>query len=171
VALIQWSSPGQQTLAVDWSVVSDADSAAALARRIVTAGRLIMGETAIDGGLSFAMDLLTTNDFAGRRRIIDISGDGETNWGPPPDRARDRAVAAGITINGLAVANEQPSLAEYYRDHVIGGPGAFVVTATDYADFARAMRIKLVQEIGNGPTSLLPSGPRRAASTRQPGNG
>src|SRR5262245_43916337 len=135
VALVQWAGPGQQIVAVDWSLVSDADSAAALARRIVTAGRLIMGETAIDGGLAFAMDLLATNELAGRRRIIDVSGDGETNWGPLPDRVRDRAVAAGVTVNGLAIVNEQPALAEYYRVHVIGGAGAFVVTAADYMDF------------------------------------
>jgi hypothetical protein len=171
VALVQWSSPGQQTVAVDWSLISDADSAAALARRIVAAGRLIMGETAIDGGLAFSMGLLSTNEFVGRRRIIDISGDGETNWGASPDRMRDRVVAAGITINGLAVANEQPALAEYYRDHVIGGAGAFVVAATDYEDFARAMRTKLVQEIGHGPTSFRPSGPRQAAFDQQQGDG
>lgn len=167
VALVQWSGPGQQLVAVDWSLVSDADSAAALARRIVAAGRLIMGETAIDGGLAFAMGMLTTNDLAGRRRIIDVSGDGETNWGAPPDRVRDRAVAAGITINGLAIVNEQPALADYYRVHVIGGAGAFVVTAADYADFTRAVRIKLIREIGEGPISYRPSGPYRAGANEQ----
>ncbi len=171
VALVQWSSPGQQIVAVDWSVVSDGESAAALARRIVGAGRLIMGETAIGNALAFAMGLLTTNEFAGRRRVIDVSGDGETNWGPSPDRVRDRVVAAGITINGLAVANEQPALGEYYRVHVIGGTGAFVVTATDYADFARAIRIKLMQEIRAGPISYNPSGRRPAGTDRQRGDG
>ena len=156
VALVQWSGPGHQIVAVDWSVVSDGDSAEVLAQRILGAGRLIMGETAIGNALAFAMDLLTTNKFAGRRQVIDVSGDGETNWGPSPDRARDRVVAAGITINGLAVANEQPALGEYYRTHVIGGAGSFVVTATDYADFARAIRIKLIREIRAGPISYNP---------------
>lgn len=171
VALVQWSGPGQQIVAVDWSLVSDADSAAALARRIVAAGRLIMGETAIDGGLAFAMGLLTTNELVGRRRIIDVSGDGETNWGAPPDRMRDRVVAAGITINGLAIVNEQPALGEYYRVHVIGGNGAFVVTATNYLDFARAIRIKLIQEISEGPISYRPPSPYRAGADKRRGNG
>jgi hypothetical protein len=162
VALVQWSSPGHQVVAVDWSVISDEDSAEAMAQRIVGAGRLIMGETAISNALAFARDLLTTNEFAGRRRVIDVSGDGEANWGPSPDAVRDRVVAAGITINGLAVANEQPTLGAYYRAHVIGGAGSFVVTATDYADFARAMRIKLIQEIRAGPMSYDP--PARGAS-------
>jgi hypothetical protein len=156
VALVQWSSPGQQIIAVDWSVVSDEDSAKALAQRIVATGRLIMGETAIGEALAFARGLLTTNGFAGRRRVIDVSGDGETNWGPSPDGVRDRVVAAGITINGLAIANEQPALGEYYRAHVIGGAESFVVTATDYADFARAIRIKLLQEIRGSPISYDP---------------
>ncbi len=171
VALVQWSSPGQQIVAVDWSVVSDGDSAAALAQRILGAGRLIMGETAIGDALAFSMGLLTTNEFAGRRRVIDVSGDGETNWGPSPDRARDRVVAAGITINGLAVANEQPALGEYYRAHVIGGTGAFVVAATDYADFARAIRIKLIQEMRAGPISYAPSDRRVPRANRQRGDG
>jgi len=171
VALVQWAGPGQQIVAVDWSRVSDADSAAALARQIVAAGRLIMGETAIDGGLAFAMGLLTTNDLVARRRIIDVSGDGETNWGAPPDRMRDRAVAAGITVNGLAIVNKEPGLAEYYRVHVIGGAGAFVVTATNYVDFARAIRIKLIREIGEGPLSYRPSSPYRPGAGQHRRNG
>jgi hypothetical protein len=171
MALVQWSSPGHQIVAVDWSVVSDDDSAEQLARRILGAGRLVMGETAIGNALAFAKDLLTTNEFAGRRRVIDVSGDGETNWGPSPGGVRDRVVSAGITINGLAVANEQPALGEYYRTHVIGGAGSFVVTATDYADFARAIRIKLIQEIRAGPVSYDPPDPGTFRADRQRGDG
>jgi hypothetical protein len=153
VAMMQWSSPGQQVLAVDWSVVSDAASAESVAQRIVTAGRVILGETAIDGALRFATAELTANAFSAPRRIIDVSGDGATNWGSNPDDARDLAIAAGITINGLAVANEQSDLGRYYREHVIGGPGAFVITAADYVDFARAMRLKLIEEISGRPAA------------------
>lgn len=153
VALMQWSSPGQQVLAVDWSVVSDAASAESVAQRIIAAGRVILGETAIDGALRFAMAELSANAFSATRSIIDVSGDGATNWGRNPDDARDLAIAAGITINGLAVANEQSDLGRYYREHVIGGPGAFVITAADYGDFARAMRIKLIEEISGRPAA------------------
>src|SRR3990170_7492355 len=76
VALMQWSSPGQQVVAVDWTVAYDAASAAALADRIEAAGRLILGETAIDVALRFAAGLIDANRFAGRRRVIDLSGDG-----------------------------------------------------------------------------------------------
>src|SRR3990172_5396960 len=45
VALMQWSSPGQQVVAVDWTVAYHAPSAAALADRIEAAGRGNPGET------------------------------------------------------------------------------------------------------------------------------
>jgi hypothetical protein len=164
VALIQWSSPGSQVVAVDWTRVADAAAVETLARRIEASGRLILGETAIDGALAFAVEQLQSNGYAGGRRVIDLSGDGQANWGPDPDAVRDRAVAAGITINALAVTNEQPRLGDYYRDHVIGGPGAFVLAADDYADFARAMRAKLVREIGQDVLSLSSAPPFRAAA-------
>ena len=166
VALMQWSSPGQQVVAVDWTVAYDAASAAALADRIEAAGRLILGETAIDGALRFAAGLIDANRFAGRRRAIDLSGDGQTNWGRDPDPARDRAVAAGITVNGLAIVNEQPDLARYFREHVIGGPGAFVAVAADYDDVAAAIRLKLIQEIRGAPIGLGP--PRPTQWARRP---
>lgn len=167
VALVQWSSPGSQVVAVDWTLVDDAASVEALARRIEGRGRLILGETSIEGALTFSTRLLRDSGLAGDRRVIDVSGDGQSNWGPDPDAVRDHAVAAGITINALAVTNEQPSLSDYYRDHVIGGPGAFVLAADDYVDFARAMRAKLLQEIGGEVISSAPP-PRAWLAARTP---
>lgn len=160
VALVQWSSPGHQTVALDWLWVSDAASVAGLADRVERTPRLILGETAIDGALKFSTALIAKNAYEGRRKAIDVSGDGRSNWGGYPDRARDRAVAAGIVVNGLAILNEQHDLADYYRQHVIGGPGAFVLGAADYGDFARAMRRKLLQEISGAPVAWAPAMPR-----------
>ncbi|MGH6874412.1 MAG: DUF1194 domain-containing protein, partial [Aestuariivirgaceae bacterium] len=153
VALMQWSSPGQQTMAVDWYLVSDSASAELLAQKITAAGRLILGETSIDAALRFATAEISRNNYLGRRQVIDLSGDGATNWGALPDDARDEAVAAGITINALAIVNEQPDLGQYYQDHVIGGSDAFVVQASDYGDFARAIRQKLIEEIQGRPAA------------------
>ena len=88
------------------------------------------------------------------RAKIDVSGDGKSSDGEYPGPARDRAVAAGITINGLAILNEEPYLAEYYRRTVIGGPGAFVMSATGYESFAEAIRLKLVRELVPGPVAV-----------------
>ena len=157
VAVMQWSSPGHQLVAVDWTEVRDAASAAAFAERIEAAGRLLHGETAVAHALRVAAGLFADNGFRGRRRVIDLSGDGPDNFGGRTRHWRDRAVAAGITVNALAITNEYPELDLYYRTEVIGGPGAFVATATDYGDFAAAIRSKLWREIAP-PLAL---GPRR----------
>ena len=67
---------------------------------------------------------------------------------PPPGMVRDAGVAAGVTINALAVLNEEPDLLEHYRAEVIGGPGCFAMDCPDYAAFAAAIRAKLGREIG-----------------------
>jgi hypothetical protein len=94
------------------------------------------------------------------RRVIDISGDGYNNRGRPVELARDDAVAAGITINGLPIVNERPNpwggrpprdLDLYFEDRVIGGPGAFIVVAEDYTAFASAILSKLLLEIAGDP--------------------
>jgi hypothetical protein len=151
VTLMQWSDPGHQLVAVPWTLVHDGASAAAFAARLYAAGRILQGETAIGPALLFAQGLIEAGGLAARRRVVDVSGDGATNWGPDPDAARDRLVAAGTTINGLAIVNEQPHLERYYRDHMIGGTGAFVLTAADYEDYARAIRLKLLREIEGAP--------------------
>ena len=81
---------------------------------------------------------------------------GRANQGAHPANLRDKAVALGITINGLAILNEDLAVAEYYRAHVIGGTGAFVMTANDYESYALAILIKLVREIAGAPIAARP---------------
>ena len=51
----------------------------------------------------------------------------------------------------LALHTNPPGgLAKYYRDNVIGGPGAFVVPIDDFKSFDEAMIRKLVSEIAEG---------------------
>ena len=78
------------------------------------------------------------------------------NFGLPPAAARDRIVAGGIAINGLAILTEEPWLADYYRTNVIGGPSAFVVIAQTFGDFAGAMLRKLVQEVAGASVTAAP---------------
>ena len=151
VSVVHWSGRGQQLVAVDWTRIGDRASVEALAMRIEAMGRSLIGETALGNVLRFAIDHFERGPFHGVRRIIDVSGDGKSNAGDPPAPIRDAATAAGVTINGLAILNEDLALDLYYADHVIGGPGAFVMTAQDYRDFARAMRLKLLKEIRGAP--------------------
>ena len=152
VALVQWAGPLSQDVSVEWTHLRDAPSTARFADRIEAAPRLyLVEETAIAHVLNFAIDALDDSGFAGRRRVIDVSGDGPNNYGRPADALRDWAAADGITVNGLAILSEHVDVAAHYREHLIGGDGAFLVKASGYDDFARAMRLKLLREIKGQP--------------------
>jgi hypothetical protein len=151
VSVVHWSGRHQQVVAVDWTRVGDRTSLQALATQVEAMSRTMLGETAIGDVLRFAIDHLGRGPFRGARRIVDVSGDGKSNAGAAPGPIRDAAAAAGITINGLAILNDDLTVDLYYAEHVIGGPDAFVLTARNYRDFARAMRLKLLQEIRGAP--------------------
>ena len=154
VAMVEWGSPGGAATVVDWMRVADAASARALATSVRDAPRTRQSWNAIGDALDHAARLLLAAPFRAAERVIDLSGDGPDLRGIRPAAvARDDAVAAGISINALAVAAAgqvtrfgEP-LAETYRREVIGGPGAFVLTAEDRRDIARALRAKLIREI------------------------
>jgi len=159
VAMVQWSDNRKQTVAIDWRMVRDPGSAEAFAREIDNTPRfLIGGGTAIGGAVNFSAHQLRINGFEGRRKVIDVSGDGRTNQGSNPATARDDAVAQGITINGLAILNEDGLVDRHYLANVIGGTGSFVMNADDYSDFARAILEKLIKEIAGVPIAALPPG-------------
>lgn len=153
--LLEWSDPEADAVAVDWQHIVDAPTAEAFAGAVHAAPRLSRGRTAIGPALLAAAHELARLPQRPARRIIDVSGDGIANLGVPPAAARDRLVAAGITINGLAILAGEPWLADYYRNDVIGGPGAFVLAAESEAAFARAMLRKLAIEVAvGGPTQM-----------------
>lgn len=154
VALIQWSDYRKQVLAVDWHRVANEDDAYNLAAEIAAAPRfLVGGGTAVGGALEFSLRELAANGIEGRRQVIDVSGDGRTNQGAQPANLRDKAVAIGVTVNGLAILNEDPTLDSYYYSQVIGGTGAFVMTANDYEAYAQAILNKLIKEISGTPVA------------------
>jgi hypothetical protein len=150
VTVVLWSGL-RQRVAVDWTRIDDRVSATALAARIEMMDRTLMGETAIGEALRFAIDHIARGRFQGARRVIDVSGDGRSNVGADPAPFREAAAAADITVNGLAILNEDLTLDLYYAQQVICGPDAFVVTANDFHDFAQAMRLKILREIRNAP--------------------
>lgn len=148
VALVQFSNTGWQRVALDWDILSDADSAETFAKLLETTSRLVYGgATSLSGGIDYAARLLARAALAAERRTIDVSGDGRNNQGRAVAAARDAAVASGITINGLAILNEEPDIEAYYAESVIGGDHAFVMTARGYEDFAAAIARKLLKEI------------------------
>lgn len=153
VTLVQWAGTGAQRQAFPWTILRGPGDAEDVAEAIDRTPRLIAGGgTAIADAIDFATELLRGNRIRATRRVIDVSGDGRGNMGP--ERALDAALGAianRVTINGLAILNEDPALEQYYLTQVIGGANAFTMVADDYDDFAEAMRIKLIAEILGAP--------------------
>ena len=179
VTYVEWAGPGRQSIAVPWTLIEDtasaADFAAGLAEVPVERNR----GTSISGALLFAAPLFDANAFEGMRRVIDISGDGPNNAGVPVLPVREAVVATGIGINGLPIALKVPGysgiggsdLVAYYRDCVIGGPGAFVIPVTATDQLVEAIRRKLVLEIAGVRPQLIPAAQPAAELTADCGIG
>ena len=152
LAYVEWSGPGHQTPIVPWTLIGDRAGLADFANRLEDVLRQIFyGGTAPGNAILYGVASLQTNAYKGLRRVIDVSGDDFDIDGIPVAEGRDWAVARGITVNGLPILDGQPALAPFFRDYVIGGPGAFHITATDFRDFAIAVRKKLIREIAGVP--------------------
>jgi len=159
VTYVEWGGPGTATTVVDWALIEDAASAAAFADSVLAAPRTRQSYNAIGDAVVHGIERLAACPCEPVRRVIDISGDNQDmNSFRPAPLARDEAVAAGITVNGLVILQDdaiglsgRPYLVEIFEREVIGGPGAFVLTAADRADFPEALRRKLVLEIAGTP--------------------
>lgn len=157
VAYVEWASAASQDVVVDWMVIDGAEAAARFGAALDGAPRRSFGSNAIGSALLFGLDMLNRNGFEGARRVIDLSADSAWNpQGPPIASAREAVIAQDVTINGLAVLCRSTACsgrprggdleAEFERD-LIGGYGAFVVTAESGPSFMQAVRRKLILEI------------------------
>lgn len=145
VTVVLWS--GEADTAISWTHIQSSTDLRVLAQRVRTMKRERSDWTAIGTAIEHSVALIQACPWTAIRRVIDVSGDGINNHGPPPLAARAMAAAADIQINGLPILTEDATLETYYRDNVIGGPGAFIVPAMNSADFGRAMLRKLTMEI------------------------
>jgi Protein of unknown function (DUF1194) len=148
--LSYWSSSATQSL--NWFHITDAASANIFADAIAATTRPFSGGTDIDNAITFAANLLDTNDYVGTRRVIDVSGDGTNSSGINALKAaRDNAVNRGIIINGLPILGSERNLDTYYANNVIGGLGSFVLPANSFAEFDNAIKQKIGREIATEP--------------------
>jgi hypothetical protein len=164
VAYVEFASGFEIRTVLDWTVIRDKASAQGFVDRLAASPRSFWGRTAISAGIDQGVRLFAESGFNATRRVIDVCGDGTNNAGREVAEARDDAVKAGVTINGLAIINDHPvswtfahvqppgGLANYYRENVTGGPGSFVLEVHDFASFGEAMTRKLVDEIATGPS-------------------
>jgi hypothetical protein len=147
LSLVLWSGVGAQDVALPWTRLDGPDSVAAIADAIENTPRLPRpGATALGEGMAAGLALLGAFPGDAARYVMDVSGDGRHNQGRAPGPVRDLAVQAGITINALAILNEEPDLLEHYAAEVIGGPGSFAMSCADYPDFTDAILRKLRRE-------------------------
>ena len=159
ICFVEWSGIGAQKVVIDWMLIGDAAAARQFGDQILEAPRSFADRTSISGGIDFAMSQLERAPYESQRRTIDVSGDGTNNSGRDVISARDAALAKSVTINGLVILSERPipwnpehtnppgGLPNYYRDNVIGGPGAFVMVAENFNSFGQALISKLIAEI------------------------
>lgn len=159
LSLMQWSGIDEQAQVIPWTLLVSEDDMEAMADRISAAPRIVRGSrTALGEAMAASLSLFQRlGPELGRdaeRYVVDISGDGGSNEGMLPSDARELARQAGVTVNGVAILNEEPRLDLYYISDVIVGAGAFLLTATDYVDFARAIRLKLIREIRGVPIAM-----------------
>ncbi len=168
VAYVEFAGSYEVNTVLDFRVVRDAASAQQFTAALDAAPRSFWGRTSISAGIDRAMRLMSESGFEAQRRVIDVAGDGTNNSGREVAAARDDAVAAGVTVNGLAIINEHPvsytyahvqppgGLTEWYRQNVTGGVGSFVVEVREFAAFGEAMTRKLINEIAALPATHTP---------------
>lgn len=174
VTYFEWAGQSDQKILMPWRVIDGPESADAVAAEIARAPMRRASRTSISGALRFAKPLFDDSGYRGLRRVIDVSGDGANNAGPPVELIRDDVLAAGITINGLPIMLKRPytgtmdidNLDEYYEDCVIGGPGAFVIPIREREKFIEATRTKLILEVaGRQPEpQIVPTASRARVS-------
>jgi hypothetical protein len=174
ICFVEWSGTGAQKLVIDWAAIGDAASARLFGDQLLEAPRSFADRTSISGGIDFARAQFERAPFEAGRRTIDISGDGTNNSGRDVVQARDEALAKGVTINGLVILSERPlpwnpehtnppgGLPAYFKNNVIGGPGAFVMVAENFQSFGQALINKLIAEIAGRQDE------RKAAALAQP---
>ncbi len=161
VTYVEWGGAGSQHVIVPWTVIDGPESAGAFADALRSEPRQAFGHNSISNAIAFGQDLIESNAINGHRRVIDVSADSGNFGGMPLPLARQNALRADITINGLAILCRDPAcsgrpramdLEAHFAEEVIGGPGSFVVTVDGERSFTDAVRQKLLLEIAGRPT-------------------
>jgi len=144
----QWSGMNAQAQPVPWTHLTNAASVAAFAAAIERQERAFFASyTAVGEALFHANGLSATNPRRCARRVIDVSGDGASNRGRPARPMAEALAANGVTVNGLVIKGAWPDPVEFYLSNVVRGDGAFLETTENFADYAEAIKRKLLREL------------------------
>lgn len=166
VTYMEWAGDHHQHFIAPWQRIHDEKTALAFADTLAWVPTRTNVWTSISGAMIAGAAAFDSNPFKGPRKVIDISGDGANNDGGSVVLARETVLRRpALTINGLPIVNNRPNpfgrrpikdLDLYYRDCVIGGPGAFLIVANGFEDYARAVRRKLILEIAGVTPQTAP---------------
>lgn len=156
---VEWAGTHYQTVVIDWTLIDTRAAIRRFAEKLSEAPRQSQSWTAVGAALAFSAQRYESSGYVSKRRVIDVSGDGRTNDGPPAELVRDKLVGQGIVINGLPVMMNRTNfgrppdllLDKYYEENVIGGMGSFMIVAATFDDFGKAVRNKLIREISSAP--------------------
>lgn len=167
ISYFEWAGYVVPDSVIDWHMIETEQDAVDFARKLEQRPITTQRRTSISTAIAQGASMIVSSPYTGMRQVIDVSGDGTNNSGNPVAPTRDKAVEAGIVINGLAImlrpSGAPGGLDKYYADCVIGGPGSFVLPVYKIEDFAVAIRRKLVLEV-----SGLPSPPTTIKIAGQP---
>ncbi len=161
VAYMEWGEATYQAVLIPWRTIASARDARAFAAELERSPVTVAKRTSISRALETAATLILRNGIESVRQVIDVSGDGPNNIGPPVVAARNAVLNHGIVINGLPFVATRPDdissffavpdIDRYYTECVIGGPGAFTMRVSNKDEFETAIRRKLLLEIAGGP--------------------
>lgn len=173
LTVFEWSGRYQQTITLDWVVLSGRTDIMAAAESIRQSRRRHANyPTALGYAVGYAAGRFAKAP-ACLFHVLDVSGDGVNNDGFLPKQAYDNFPLDEVTVNGLTIGDRGDGLGRYYRDELIKGVGAFVEEAASFRDFERAMRRKLVRELETRAIGTLGPAPDQpgAAGAAAPSNG
>jgi hypothetical protein len=163
VVYFEWAGSGYQQVVVPWTLLSTNKEITAFAERLENSEQHAGGGgTSISGAMKFSGHLLVSNGYDGLREVVDIAANGKNSEGMPVADALQALRASGAIVNVLILpdstfADEGPyarlfhtddePLDAYFRNHVVGGPGSFVMAVDPKTGFADAILRKLVLEV------------------------
>jgi len=148
-----FAGPGETSVLVPWAVLDDAAAVTAFSEALLAASAPAPdGNTALGWAMYAAAKLFEESGVHADREVIDIAANGFNNAGVAPMRVGQLAAAEGLTVNGLAMVDRLPWLADYFQEEVIAGAGSFALAVAAPEDFTRAMVRKLTLEIVGRPT-------------------
>lgn len=146
VSVVQWSGSSRQEQTIPWTSIASVNDINGLADRIAADPRKWRNySTAIGEALALSVKSFEQVAWC-KRKVIDVSGDGLSNEGQPPEQMRIILRDAGIVVNALAIETDDADLTAYFYENLIHGEGAFVITANGFSDYPEQIRRKLQRE-------------------------